>query len=76
MEVDQNININELLRNLKNKCLNNNNHGEVVTQLLNHYLSVEKTGEFNAISATCLILLLCISGDYEEANLRRTKYKV
>lgn len=76
MEVDRQINLNELLKDLKKKAQNNHNHGEVVNQLLNYYLYLEKTDQFTSIAASCLILLLCIQGDFEEASSRKTKYKV
>jgi hypothetical protein len=78
MQVDDNTTFNktETVRKLKNNAVNGLNCGQEIERLISHYLSVEKTNEFNSVAATSLIMLLCMAGNHEEANSRRSKYKV
>jgi hypothetical protein len=77
MEVEYNqFSKNELITNLRSNQKNSIISLQEIKSLLNYFLSLEEQDNFNNSSANCLILLLCMSEEYEEANLRRAIYKV
>jgi hypothetical protein len=66
----------ELLKTLKSKINSNDGYEDVLENLINIYSAAEKREGFNSNQATCLIMLLCLTGNYEKANSKRSIYKV
>jgi hypothetical protein len=77
MEVDYNgRSISELITKLRADLKNSILSSEEIKSLLNYFLSLESNDKLNTSSGISLILLLCMSEEYEQANLRRVVYKV
>jgi hypothetical protein len=82
----ENISIKELnannvldhLKLLKSNIFSGLNYKSVLEELLYIYENMERSESkrFNSISAIVFLILLCMSGKYEEANRKREIFKV